>query len=240
VLLGLPVLAPTLRAELDLSVSDVGVVLASLWIGPVVTLLPWGIAADRVGERVVLALGLALMGALVCAAALTSTAVALVSLLGAASAAGASVNAASGRAVMSWFGREERGFALGVRQSALPLGGFLSAIALPPIVHARGLDAAFLFLGSLCLAAAAVGAVVVRDTPAGDAPVAEQAPAMLRDRRLWILSAGGALYVATQISLTGFLVLFLHDERGVSTGAAAAVLAAAQAVAIVLRIAAGR
>ena len=240
VLLGLPVLAPTLRAELDLSVSDVGVVLASLWIGPVVTLLPWGIAADRVGERVVLALGLALMGALVCAAALTSTAVALVSLLGAASAAGASVNAASGRAVMSWFGREERGFALGVRQSALPLGGFLSAIALPPIVHARGLDAAFLFLGSLCLAAAAVGAVVVRDTPAGDAPVAEQAPAMLRDRRLWILSAGGALYVATQISLTGFLVLFLHDERGVSTGAAAAVLAAAQAVAIVFRIAAGR
>ena len=64
VLLGLPVLAPTLRAELDLSVSEVGIVLGSVWVGPVLTLLPWGLAADRVGERAVLAVGLALMGAL--------------------------------------------------------------------------------------------------------------------------------------------------------------------------------
>jgi MFS family permease len=62
VLLGLPVLAPTLRTELDLSVSEVGIVLGSVWIGPVLTLLPWGLAADRVGERAVLALGLSLMG----------------------------------------------------------------------------------------------------------------------------------------------------------------------------------
>jgi len=45
--LGVPVLAPTLRTELDLSVSEVGIVLGSIWIGPVLTLLPWGLAADR-------------------------------------------------------------------------------------------------------------------------------------------------------------------------------------------------
>src|SRR5207248_2220048 len=89
VLLGLPVLAPTLRAELDLSVSEVGIVLGSVWVGPVPTLLPWGLAADRVGERAVLAVGLALMGALVSAAAFVSNAVGLVVGLGIASAAGA-------------------------------------------------------------------------------------------------------------------------------------------------------
>jgi sugar phosphate permease len=238
VLLGLPVLAPALRAELDLSVSEVGIVLASVWVGPVLTLLPWGVASDRVGERVVLAVGLALMGAFVCAAAFVSNAVQLVSLLGLASAAGASVNAASGRAVMSW--RDERGFALGVRQSALPIGGFLSALALPPILRAGGLEASFLFLGVLPLIAAGVGGLVLRDAPKDEASPTLEAPATLRDHRLWILSAGSALYVATQVSLTGFIVLFLHDRRSVSIAAAAAALAAAQAVAIALRIAAGR
>jgi len=240
VLLGLPVLAPALRSELDLSVSGVGIVLGSVWVGPVLTLLPWGLAADRVGERVVLAVGMALMGAFVSAAAFVSSAPGLVGVLAIASAAGASVNAASGRAVMSWFGRDERGFALGVRQSALPIGGFLSAVALPPIDHAGGLEAAFLFLGGLCLLASAMGALVLRDAPGDAAPLTGQAPAILRDRRLWILSAGSTLYVATQVSLTGFVVLFLHDQRGLSITEAAAVLAAAQAIAITLRIGAGR
>jgi sugar phosphate permease len=238
VLLGLPVLAPALRAEFDLSVSEVGIVLASVWVGPILTLLPWGVAADRVGERVVLAVGLGLMGLFVCVAALVSNAVGLVVLLGVASAAGASVNAASGRAVMSWFGRDERGLALGVRQSALPIGGFVSAVALPPIDRAGGLEASFLFLGALCVLASAAGAVVLRDAPSDEGSGA--APAILRDRRLWTLSGGSALYVTTQVSVTGFVVLFLHDQRGLSTGAAAAVLATAQAVAIVLRIGAGR
>jgi sugar phosphate permease len=215
-------------------------VLGSVWVGPVLTLLPWGLAADRVGERVVLAVGMALMGAFVSAAAFVSSAPGLVGVLAIASAAGASVNAASGRAVMSWFGRDERGFALGVRQSALPIGGFLSAVALPPIDHAGGLEAAFLFLGGLCLLASAMGALVLRDAPGDAAPLTGQAPAILRDRRLWILSAGSTLYVATQVSLTGFVVLFLHDQRGLSITEAAAVLAAAQAIAITLRIGAGR
>jgi MFS family permease len=81
---------------------------------------------------------------------------------------------------------------------------------------------------------------VLRDAPKDEASSTLEAPATLRDQRLWILSAGSALYVATQVSLTGFIVLFLHDRRSVSIAAAAAALAAAQAVAIALRIAVGR
>ena len=36
---------------------------------------------------------------------------------------GASATSATGRAVMGWFPRSERGTALGVRQMAMPLGG---------------------------------------------------------------------------------------------------------------------
>jgi len=65
-LIGLPVLAPALRDRYDLSLSQVGLALSSVWIGPILTLLAWGLLADRIGERLVLASGLAGCGALAC------------------------------------------------------------------------------------------------------------------------------------------------------------------------------
>ncbi len=56
--IGLAVLVPTLRDEYDLSLGQIGVLLAAEWVGATVTLLPWGLAADRFGERFVLVLGL--------------------------------------------------------------------------------------------------------------------------------------------------------------------------------------
>src|SRR3712207_760786 len=56
--LGIPSLAPMLRDELSLTLPQVGVALAGVSVGIVTTLLPWGILADRVGERRVLAVGL--------------------------------------------------------------------------------------------------------------------------------------------------------------------------------------
>ena len=52
------VLAPALREEYDLSLTQVGVVLTAEWIGLTLSLLPWGFAADRFGERWTLAVGL--------------------------------------------------------------------------------------------------------------------------------------------------------------------------------------
>ena len=105
-------------------------------------------------------------GLLSVAVAFVTAFVPLVLLLAAIGAAGASVNSASGRAVMSWFGSDERGLALGIRQGSTPLGGVVSALALPAIADTGGLRAAFLFLGALVLVAAAIGGAVLRDTPA--------------------------------------------------------------------------
>jgi sugar phosphate permease len=240
-LIGLPVLAPALRDRYDLSLSQVGLVLSSFWIGPILTLLPWGLLADRVGERIVLATGLAGCGVLAAAAGWASSFAMLVVLLGVAGAMGASVNAASGRAVMQWFSARQRGFALGVRQTAIPLGGAVAALALPAINDAEGLKASFAFLGVLCLAAAACAALAVREAPRTVTELeAEDIEWTLRDRRLWILSGGSSLYLFAQIALTSFFVLFLHDEHGLGEGAAAAALAVMQVGAVVTRISAGR
>ena len=237
--LGLPVLAPALRDEHDLTLRGVGVVLTSIWIGATLALLPWGLLADRVGERLVLATGLAVCGAAAMGAAAAPTLSALLVLLTVAGAAGVGVNSASGRAVMQWFGAGERGLAFGVRQTAIPLGGVVAAVGLPAVERAAGLRGAFVFLGVLCLLGALLGGVVLR-TPARGAPEPPVERSVLRDRRLWVLSLAGGLYVLAQAVLLSFLVLFLHDERGLSTARAAATLAVVQALAVAARIAAGR
>jgi sugar phosphate permease len=217
------------------------VALSSVWIGPILTLLPWGLLADRVGERLVLASGLAVSGALVAAAGWAATFWQLVTVLAVAGGMGASVNAASGRAVMQWFAAEQRGFALGLRQTAIPVGGAVAALALPAVNSAGGLKASFVFLGAICLAAALIAAVGVREpAPSTLSLEPEDVEWTLRDSRLWILSTGSGLYLFAQIALTAFLVLFLHDAHGVSQGAAAAALAALQVGAVVTRISAGR
>jgi sugar phosphate permease len=239
--IGPAVLAPEIRTEFGASVSQVGVLLGSLWVGTTTTLLAWGLLADRYGERVVLGLGLAAAGLLAVAAGMAGDFWVLLVLLFLAAAAGASVNAASGRAVMQWFDPSERGLALGIRQTAIPLGIGLSAIVLPAVDAVGGLRASFAFLGGLALAAALAAVAVVREAPVRDAELEGDAiPWTLRDSRLWVLSLGSGLYLSAQIPLMSFSVLFLHDVHGLSTTRAGAVLALFQAAAVFSRIAAGR
>jgi sugar phosphate permease len=234
---GLPAIGPEIRTDYDLTLPETGVVFASVSVGLVATLLLWGIVADRIGERTVLAVGLTGCGGAIAVAASTSSLAGLVAALAAAGALGGGTQTASGRAVMSWFGADERGLALGIRQTAVPLGGSIAATALPVLAQGAGVHAAFLALAGGCGLAAVVTAVLIRAEPS-----ARHAPASrpLRDSRIWRLCLGGVFYVTTQVALLGFLVLFLHDARGVSTSAAAGVLAVVQVFGGVARIAVGR
>jgi sugar phosphate permease len=241
VFIGVPVLAPALRDEFGLSLSEVGLAVSSLWIGPILTLLGWGMLADRFGERVVLASGLGACGVLSAAAGLAGDFRVFLVLILFAGATGSSVNAASARAVMQWFPSEERGFALGIRQTAIPLGGGFAALTLPFAEQAGGIEAAFALLGAYCVGSALVAAVLIREAPARDAEFEGEAVGWtLRDRRVWTLSFGSSLYLFAQLPVMSFTVLFLHDVHGLSEASAAGVLVACQLGAAAGRIGAGR
>jgi sugar phosphate permease len=240
--MGLPALAPALRAEFGLSLGEVGLAFAAVTAGGMVTLVPWGALTDRIGERPVMGSGLAGCAAALIGAALSTSYAALLVALLVAGMFGSSATGASGRAVMGWFARSERGFALGLRQMALPLGGAVASLTLPSLIDARGLDAAFVALAGLSLTAAMASVALMRDPPpvTGGRRERAAAPPPTRDLRIWRLGAGGALLVCAQASMLGFVVLFLHDARGVGAATAAAALGVLQIVGALVRIVAGR
>jgi sugar phosphate permease len=237
ILLGLPAIAPAIQDRYDLTLTQIGVMLAAVSFGSVPTLLIWGVVADWIGERAVIAVGQAGTAAALVWAAYAPSFGTLVAALTLAGATGAGVNAASGRAVMAWFGEDERGLALGIRQMAVPLGGAVAAIALPLLNEHISLSAAFDGLAVGCLVAAVVGAVLLRVEPAEDHSLLARP---LRDPRVWRICIASTFYVTTQISLLGFLVLFLHERRGVSTSVAAGALAITQVLGGIARVAVGR
>jgi sugar phosphate permease len=237
--IGLPALAPALRSHYGLTLGETGVVLAAIGFGMLLTLLPWGLLADRLDERWVIAAGLAAAAVALAACAATKGFASLTLVLAAAGAFGASVNAASGRAVMSWFDSRELGLALGIRQTAIPIGGAVGAAVLPWLASSGGTRLAFFVLGGTCAVGAVVGAALIRTGPERTTELTDVAQP-LREPRLWLLGSGTALFLTSQIAITGFVVLFLHEHRHVSTHAAAGLLAAINVLAIGARIASGR
>ena len=237
--LGLAAVTPALRAHFGLSLAGVGILIGVISVGLVATLIAWGIAADRFGERGVMATGLLGAALALGGTALVSDPGPAGALLLLAGAAGASVNAASGRAVLSWFPSTGRGLAMAVRQTSVPVGAALAAVALPPIAEAGGIPAVFAALAGTCFVVALAVTRWVRDPP-GEPPadpgpdptdrpaVTPTARLVLTDRRLLRLSLAGLLLVVPQFLGSVFLVEVLHSAAGMTLATAGGLLALTQ------------
>jgi sugar phosphate permease len=236
---GLPAIGPAIQETFDLSLVQVTAVFTAFATGTVLTLLPWGVLSDRAGERFVIAGGLAAGSLTMFAAAGVDGYAALLIWMTLAGMLGSSAIAASGRAVFGWFPRDERGLALGLRQTAVPVGAALASFTLPPLAISSGVDAALYALAGLMLAAAVASAIWLRDGPRVES-AAPPAPDAVRDPRIWRLSAASSLMIIGQVGLTSLLVLYLYTERDWSAADAAVALGAVQVGAAVARVTAGR
>jgi len=213
-LYGIPMLVPALRAG-GASLFGASLVVSAPMAGLLLTLIAWGAAADRRGERVVIGTGVGMSATLLAAAALVPGRWALGLLLALAGAAGASVNAASGRVVMGWFPPHERGLAMGTRQTAQPLGVALAALGLPPLARHAGVHAALWFPAGLCALAALLVLALVADPPrparaAGAAPAASPYRGSGTLVRVHLSSA---LLVVPQFAVATFTLVYLVRER---------------------------
>lgn len=234
---GLAFLIPALRAD-GLSLSEAGVLIVCPMAGLLIMLIVWGALADRFGERLVLSAGLAIAGAALLGAASAHGVVARGSYLVLAGAGGASVHAASGRLILGWFAAHERGLAMGLRQTAQPLGVAVAAASLPALA-AHGLGSAFAALAAFCLVMAVLVVLLVRDPERPQAKATERTGSPYRTPVLWRIHLTSALLVVPQFAVATFAFVYLVEGRGWSVGTAGPVLAGTQVAGALARIAVG-
>lgn len=241
---GLPATGTTLRDFYHLSNTGLGWVMSGISLGIAATEVIWGILTDRVGERRILIGGLAATGLFL---ALMATALAPhggfvpgVPLLTGAffltGALGGSVNGASGRAVMGWFGPGERSFAMSVRQTAVPLGGALGAAVLPLLAVSHGFTTAYGFLAALCGVGCLLAFLWLRDPTPEEAPekvevkTAEHHISPLRRGEVWRVAISGGLFTCPQFAMLTFSAVYLHDVHHLSIKATALAIVTTQII----------
>ncbi|HEV7193706.1 MAG TPA: MFS transporter [Jatrophihabitantaceae bacterium] len=238
---GIPMLVPALRSDDHLTLFGASLVVSAPMVGVLLTLIAWGALADRRGERLVIAAGTGAAAALLTAAAAVGGPVSLGALLVAAGAAGASVNAASGRVVMGWFPLHERGLAMGTRQTAQPLGVAIAALALPPLAHDHGARVALLFPALLCGVAALSVLVFVVDPPRPQVPAGvAPAPSPYRgSRHLARIHLASSALVVPQFAISAFTLVYLVGQRHWDPAAAGRMIFAFQLAGAFGRIVSG-
>lgn len=233
---GLPFLVPAFRAD-GLSLTQAGTLVSAPVLGLLCAVVLWGAVTDRVGERWVLVAGLTgAAGALGCAA-LVESALALAGLLFVAGASAACVQVASGRLILGWFPVQQRGLAMGVRQTGQPLGVGVAALLLPPL-GAGDPGRALGFLALACFGSAVAIAIAVRD-PVRDASSAGPGRSPYRGAYLWRVHAASALLVVPQFTVAAYAFDYLVTGRGWAASAAGPLLALAQVGGAGIRLGAG-
>ena len=233
-------LIPTLQERRGLSLAEAGTVAALPIAGVTVALYLWGLVADRVGERTVLAAGLAgttLAGALATRADSMPVLGAALFVVG---ACAASTSSASGRIVVGWFPPRRRGLAMGIRQMAQPLGVAVAAATMAVTAASHGLQAALWVPVGATAVALAVVLVVVLDPPRPRATPALTASPYRSSGFLWRVHGVSVLLVVPQFLVWTFSLTWLVQERGWSPAAAGALVAATHVLGAVGRIAVGQ
>ncbi|MBS9533945.1 MFS transporter [Mycobacterium sp. M1] len=240
---GVAFLIPVLHSDRGLNLARAGLLSALPSFGMVVTLIAWGYLVDRFGERLVLVAGSALTAGAAFGAALTDSLITTGAFLFLGGMAAASSNTASGRLVVGWFPAQQRGLAMGIRQTAQPLGVGLGALVIPRLAEHHGIGAALLFPTAVCASAALACAVGVIDPPRpprAEAPAEHLANPYRGSALLWRIHAMSALLVVPQVMVWTFMLVWLIADRGWSASAAGVLVTVSQLLGAAGRIGAGR
>jgi sugar phosphate permease len=232
-------LIPVLHERRGLSLAEAATVAAAPFIGVMVTLVLWGLAVDHYGERFVLLAGLLSTGAAGFLAMLADDTVPLFCAFLLAGAAAASTASASGRVVAGWFPPHRRGTAMGIRQMAQPVGLGIAAVTVAPLADRHGIAAALWVPALTALAGAAAVALVVTDPPRPDRATTVVPNPYRQDGYLARIHTVSVLLVVPQGLVWLFSYAYLVTTRDWSPGAAGTLIAIAQLLGALGRIAAG-
>jgi MFS family permease len=239
---GIAFLIPSLEARRGIPLTEASLLSSMPSWGMVATLVLWGYVLDRVGERIVMTAGSALTAAAAYGAASLHSMVWVGVYLFLGGMAAASCNTAGGRLVSGWFPPQQRGLAMGIRQTAQPLGIALGALVIPELSE-RGPRAGLMLPALVCAAAAAASAIGVINPPGRSRKTAteqELASPYRGSLVLWRIHALAGLLTMPQTVTVTFMLVWLMNHHGWSVGAASVLVTLTQLLGALGRVAVGR
>jgi MFS family permease len=211
---GLGVIAPDLQQRYGLSAASLGALVNATAFGNAVALIAAGAIVDRSGPRRPLLFAGSACGLLLVVGAFLTNPVGLGVALFASGVAGALVSVGATVSVFHGFPPERRGFALGMRQMSVALGGLMAALLLPLAVHLGGVRLALGVSGVLTAVTAIVFALDIPRGPLVAATATRRvvAPfAVLREPGMGRLLVVAVLYICALDTVLTFGVPALRD-----------------------------
>ncbi|HEY0491567.1 MAG TPA: MFS transporter [Telluria sp.] len=189
-----------IRADLGLSLGQMGLLLSAFSWSYALCQLPVGALVDKVGPRWLLGIGLVVWSLAQAAGGLASTFgwffIARIAL----GIGEAPQFPAAARVVSNWFPLRSRGTPTGIYNSASPLGVALAPLLLSPLILATSWHWAFFVTGAMGLVAAVVWVALYRD------PVRAQ----MTDVERAYLEEGEASKATPKVSFAAWCALFRY------------------------------
>lgn len=235
IVLAPPVFATEAARDMGLDARLIGFYTSAVYLGAMLTSLPAGSVVQRFGalrvSQVCLLLGF--VGLIVLASGVPALVLVAALVIG---FGYGPITPASSHVLARTTPPERRGLVFSLKQTGVPLGGFLAGALVPVLVVTMGWQFAAVVVASaavvLALASQPIRAALDVDRKAR-APL--RAGALLgplrvvwADRALRLLSLASFAFAAVQLSLTAFLVAFLVQEVGLSLVTAGLILSVAQ------------
>jgi len=235
-------LVPFIETALSLPSSQLGLVLSVQMIGSMLATAASGALTDRFGDKAVVFWSGWLMGASLLMAAAVRDARWLFCWLALYGIGYASVTPAGSHAIVYFFKKQDRGFAMGVRQCGVPVAGVIGSAILPIVAMRFDYQWALVVAGIVTIAACSIAAMLYREPAAlrGErvslrAMFAEMVD-ISRDVRLVLMTLASMVLVSVQMVLLAFLTLTIVHEADLSIGIAVGLFTFSQICAVAGRV----
>jgi ACS family hexuronate transporter-like MFS transporter len=217
----IPPLIPFFQPELGLSYSQVGSIMTFMYLGAILMSLPAGWLTDHLGIKRTIVYAQWGTGGFVALLALSQSYAALISFAFLVGLGYGVSNPPTTKGIMFLVQEGNRGLAMSLKQTGVPIAGALAAAILPPLALLHSWRFSFFFAGITVSIVGLLSQILYQTRRESALPREDRWEEdwgrdwkkIARNREILLLSIAGAFCALVQTSLFTYTVLYLMEAR---------------------------
>lgn len=236
-------LGPFFKEDLGITSTQVGLVMSAAGFGYMLSIFPIGWAVDKIGARWPIVTGDLIAGTCMIVLFFAPSYMWLLIFMFITGLGCGFLLPSTTQGVVAWFPLRERATIMGLKQTAVNIGGIVSASTLPAVALALGWRSCFLFLGLIAIAIGGAAYFLYREPPAGSSTsmdyetrdTAVSLLEILKSRDIWLIALCGLCLGWVEMAVIAHLVLYLTEVLLFGVVAAGGMLAMTEAAGAIAR-----